>query len=344
MSLTTQETLYRPHPIHRFYAWLDRSAFPAWLFYLLLLLVPAAIQHLVAWQRGSLMLGEVHFFLAVSSIWLVETLFFLHWMQRNAGGIFDQYRPMLGQDDARIAQERYRFTHIPLGWGNLSFLLGAIMGGILSYSSRQVSPAIHYQLPVLAYALWILPIGFVFMLLYQLVKQLRQVAALYRMMEKLDLYDLTPIYAFARYTSAMAFFLFLMVFVTGFVFDPASMRSGLIATQTYFWMTFSLAVFYLPLRGINRRIVEEKERLLQDVNARIERMFARLHRAEEEQDYENVSGMRNLLSALKEEKEIISAIPTWPWKPGTFTALLSALLLPVVIGLLQNLAARLLQL
>jgi len=73
-------------------------------------------------------------------------------------------------------------------------------------------------------------------------------------------------------------------------------------------------------------------------------MFARIHTNFENKYYEDALNMANMLSSLKTEKEIIQAIPTWPWKPGLFSALASALVLPLLISIIQLIITNLLNL
>src|SRR3989337_944196 len=96
-------------------------------------------------------------------------------------------------------------------------------------------------------------------------------------------------------------------------------------------------MFYLPLSGVHRRLVSEKERLLQEANSRIASILDRIHSAAfEQQDYEGVAGMRAVYSTLKEAKETVQGLRTWPWRPGTLTGLLSALFLPIILPLVRE--------
>jgi len=49
-----------------------------------------------------------------------------------------------------------------------------------------------------------------------------------------------------------------------------------------------------------------------------------------------VGEMRNSIGALKDELEIIQRRPTWPWQPDTLRNLLTPLLIPVVVYLIQR--------
>jgi len=50
--------------------------------------------------------------------------------------------------------------------------------------------------------------------------------------------------------------------------------------------------------------------------------------------------MRAVYSTLKDEKETVQDLRTWPWKPGTLAGLVSALLLPAVLVLVREIISR----
>jgi hypothetical protein len=41
------------------------------------------------------------------------------------------------------------------------------------------------------------------------------------------------------------------------------------------------------------------------------------------------------LNGLKAERDIVTSIPTWPWRPGTRISFLSAIVLPIIYFLIQ---------
>jgi hypothetical protein len=45
---------------------------------------------------------------------------------------------------------------------------------------------------------------------------------------------------------------------------------------------------------------------------------------------------------MLQQRDVLAKLPTWPWSTGTFRAVLSAILLPLFLFLLQALLARVL--
>ncbi len=98
-----------------------------------------------------------------------------------------------------------------------------------------------------------------------------------------------------------------------------------------------MLMFYLPLTGMHQRLVHEKEKLIKEANDRINRILSDIHQAAfEEKDLAGISGLISVRSVLLDEKKRIEELSTWPWRPGTFRGLLSALLLPVVLSILRD--------
>jgi hypothetical protein len=127
-----------------------------------------------------------------------------------------------------------------------------------------------------------------------------------------------------------------------------TLAPSITAVASYYWVAFNasagvlaLAIFWLPLRAVNRKLVAEKRRLLTDVSLRIKDMFELIHRKIDQHELKEVAELRDALEALKEERVYVESIHTWPWRPATLTAVLTAVVLPLLIGLLVEILKRL---
>lgn len=323
-------------------AWIARLPFPKWVFYLAYLILFGALQHAAAWSKGALQLGEFNLYLAFSAAWMVEMLIGLDYLEYGAGKTLDEFRPMLSVSNEELADMRYEFTMIPRTTGTAFFIGGAIFALFSSNSVRQVSPQINFIFPALTIGGWMFSNGLGVVMSYQGFRQLNQIRKFYRLADKIDLYNLSPVYAFSKMTALLAIFIFVIVYITPLLLNPTSLQSDLVTFQTYFFIALSLAIFYSPLVGVNRRLIAQKEKLLKSVTDQLETMMDRIHHAIALEDYSEAGGMRSILMSLKEERELIESIPTWPWRPATLRWLLSAILLPIVIWLIQQLLERIL--
>jgi hypothetical protein len=327
----------RAHPIHRFFAWLEKSPLPSWAFYLLLLIVPGIYLQLQAWQGlppSERTLDPFHIF---STIWLVEGLALAHFITSASKTLLDNYRPQLPYSDQRYQIERATFTTIPFGLGLFFNLIGAIVGYYTAVSFSNGFPGIDRGAPIYFAALYALAFSVAMMVFVLVLRQLALIGQFFRDTEKIKISSLSSIYAFSRYTAIVAIWIFFIGNVNAVFILPEVYENPISAGSVYFLIATALAVFYFPLRGINQRLVAEKEHLLEEVTLRIESTFARIHDAHDQSDFFQISGLRSMLSALKEERDMIETVPTWPWRPGTVTGLLSALFLPTILSIVSTL-------
>src|SRR3990170_3749397 len=98
---------------------------------------------------------------------------------------------------------------------------------------------------------------------------------------------------------------------------------------------FALGAFILPLWKVHQRLVTEKRRLLAGVNRRVEITIERLHQALDGDDLGRVKEIDTALGGLASERNVLSAIPTWPWSTATISGFVSALVLPIALFLIQ---------
>jgi hypothetical protein len=92
---------------------------------------------------------------------------------------------------------------------------------------------------------------------------------------------------------------------------------------------------------MHRLLQEEKKRLLDENGQKVQAAIAETHRR---WDAQELSGMENLKDALNNfvtEQGVVSKISTWPWQVGTLGVLVTALLLPVVLWIIERLLERL---
>jgi hypothetical protein len=116
---------------------------------------------------------------------------------------------------------------------------------------------------------------------------------------------------------------------------PIQLAIGPALTVLVLQAVLAIAAFVLPLWHVHQQLVAEKRRLLADLNQRVESTLARLHRALDEDNLGEVAQINSALAGLAAERDVLAKIPTWPWRAGTLTGFISALLLPVAIFLIQ---------
>src|SRR5690606_39145965 len=153
-------------------------------------------------------------------------------------------------------------------------------------------------------------------LIYHTIHQLRVVSLIYREHTKIDLFNLSPLYTFARHSArtAVGMIFITYLWVTSFPWlsgDVLVIGSWLLGNLT------AVAGFLLPLVGIHRRLVEEKQQLKAEAGQWLKTSIAALHHCLAEHKYEQADPLVKAMEGIAKEQEILDRIPTWPWQPST---------------------------
>lgn len=327
---------YRPIFISAFVDWLYSRPIPVWLIFVLTIVVLGGGQHLYAWYSGALPVGTINPDLALSSLWVITALVLWRHTTHGAGQAIDQYRPYLAMSEREFSEVRFRFTTIASGIGFILMLSGTWFGIQGARADIEVAPAIQYLVPPIRFTIWILANALFMPLGFQLLRQAQIMRSLYLRAEKIDLFNLYPLFGFSKYVALGGALVFFQSVVLPFGINPTAYN---VAENLFFGVTSAMAtlgVFFYSLWGVNRQLVGRKRQILTEINSKIETMFQRIHSAFETEDYAEIAGMRTMLSALQDEKSAIQVVRTWPWEPGTLSWLVSALLIPLLITFLRE--------
>jgi hypothetical protein len=68
--------------------------------------------------------------------------------------------------------------------------------------------------------------------------------------------------------------------------------------------------------------------------------LARLHRCLDENELDEIVQLNNAIAGLYAERDILTKIPTWPWRADLFAAFLSIVILPIILFVLQFALSR----
>ncbi len=68
---------------------------------------------------------------------------------------------------------------------------------------------------------------------------------------------------------------------------------------------------------------------------RYEATFAELHERIDNREFEEIDELMKVISVLETERDTLKRISTWPWQPETLQFLMTALLLPLLLWIIQ---------
>jgi hypothetical protein len=160
----------------------------------------------------------------------------------------------------------------------------------------------------------------------------------------INLYNLPPIYELSSVVSRAGLFLLLLWYVN----LPINVNEFLLSSPVAIGSAVLLALlpfgaFLAPQIVLSRRLNRIKSERTVEVSLQLQQSFARLERAISSDNLPQVEVRQIATEALISEMRYIEGIPTWPWKLGTFRIAITAVLLPVIVWLIQQLLDRLLQ-
>ena len=333
---------YGPSWVNLVIAWFESLPGPTWVAY-----VGAIV---IALGLSGLLMGDATPVGGAFTIVYYGALPFgvfglIHILDRTAGRALDSLRPLLAADDAAIAAMHYQLTVAParpaalvalvvFGFTAVSLALDPVGSGIASMAPQGV----------LFRYLWESLITSVFLILvYHTFRQLRLIDRIHAEIERIDVFDQGPLYAFSQLTSRTALGLILLLAPSLFLLPTSAGASTIIITSA--WYAFAVlvagAAFVLPLRGMHDRLVTEKRRLQGEVGRRLTATVDAIHTAVDAEDGGAIEARNRALSTLIAERDLVNRIPTWPWSGGALTGFASAIVLPIILFLVQRFLSQL---
>lgn len=214
-----------------------------------------------------------------------------------------------------------------------------IIGGFIGYGAflegAQVDAQATQVLPAITIFGYALSLGFSALFIYRLFHQIKMMRQILQGVEA-NVFNPRKVYALSSYGAAFAAALFIaQVFpslpLTNFLASPGALIS------LYGTGVMLLIAFFVPLAEINKRLRANKDRLLAEIGTDLSEIQERTHLALKKGKFAEVDKMRGSLSTLREQRELVQKISTWPWQPDTLRNLLTPLLIPLVVFIMQRL-------
>jgi hypothetical protein len=332
-----------PSFLDRFMAAVNRLPGPYWLTYLLLFLLESFILHIAAWADGWLPVYTVSPLPLLYPVWLWGPLTIMTYLNSVSLKALSNFRPLLKLDDEQFNRLKYEFTTMPprgVFFSGLFWCIVYVGLNYVSYDAFFVKYGLGPLGMVVTFLSGLLSFATVSAVYYHALRQLSLVNRTVMVAQSFNLFRIEPVYAFSRLTSQTGISWMIMLSLTLLLY-PFQIANMLVLAILIFQVGLALAAFVLPLRVVNRRLVAGKRRLLAEFNQRLESLLDRLHRFVDGNTVEDVYQLESAMNALSAEREILNRIPTWPWRAGTLTGFLSAIVLPIVLFVVQLIIAKL---
>jgi hypothetical protein len=341
---TADQTAVAPSWLHRAVAFVERLPWPAPLSYVGLFLAGALFWHLVPWSQGKVPVGTIQ---PTSCYWgflLPALLWITSYLQRGAAASFESFRPILLLEPDAAARLRRQLTTIPARPALLITGLAAAITGV-SVVSDPSTYSIGVPLPIVVgeFLFQSLFAAALFQLLYLLIRQTTLVRRTLATAVTIDIFRPAPLHAFAAVTARPGIVISLLVGVGVLIVSPASSVQEFIVNEAPYIVVPPLVAvfaFVLPLMGTHERLSDQKERLRADAELRLEALLGELNLDVDARDVTRAAGVHSLLSGLLLQRDVLAKLPTWPWSATTIRGLVSAILLPIALFLVEQAVSR----
>ena len=336
---------YSPGWVNHLNAWLARMPGSNWLYYFGLWLVLFLIPSIVYWVEGVLPSGS---FLPVQGFIPGVIAFFLamfHYLDGRAGASLAAMRPALKASDEDYQELEYRLTNLPAG---LTLIASVIMLVIIFLTELMTEPyriemlnlsPVSTNLFRIIYFLgwWVLGA-----FLYHAVHQLRLINRIYTQHTRINLFRMKPLYAFSNLSALTAGSIAMVLYGWMAVAPGVSLADPITFIVTFMVLLIAVVIFIWPQLGIHNLQVAEKDRLLEEANQRFEAIIGELHRRVDAGELDQMNDLRVTMTNLEMELNALKRIHTWPWQPETVRWLITALVLPLGLWLIQSVLQRVL--
>ncbi|HXF61048.1 MAG TPA: hypothetical protein VNK95_05490 [Caldilineaceae bacterium] len=335
---------YPPSYLARVLDSVDRLPGPNWLAYLVFALGLILVHAAIKWRDGAYPPGAFYpmhvAFMAAGPYYLA----LIHYLDGAAARALGAFRPALDLPEPELPLVRYRLTTLPARpvlWVTWFAVLYAGFLLFMVYRWVPLRPAALAFTSVLSTGfeatVFVLVTLLFALFVYHTIHQLRVANWLYTAHTRISLFDLTPLYAFSRLAASTSIGWILIAYARGGAapdLTEVMVAGDLLATG------LGLVIFLWPLLGIHRLLVEKKNHAKAVVGRLLEETLDELHRRVAAGRFEEAAPVDQAVAGLKQELELLDKIPTWPWQPETFRGVVTALLLPILLGLINRLLER----
>lgn len=334
-------------------SWLDRlqdavdaTGWPPVALYAALWLAHFAVATAVKWSDGALPIGTVFAWHGATAGAALACLALMHHLDRVAGEAVEAFRPMLDCDDERFADVRSGLVRLPAGATLAAGLIGASIGALplrevfwneaVTGPMRLATSPASMAIEIATYlAMWF-ALG---TLAFHSVHQLHAVHRVLTVHTRANLFRLDPVYRFSWLTARTA--IGVVTIPLAYLWAASSlipMRAEWVITAVGF-AAVGVVAFVWPLWSTHEVLRAEKRARLLACLTRLEVAFAALHDPERRGSGVDPAQDKAVIESLLLEQGTLERTSTWPWRPETSRLLVTAVLLPTTVFVVQHVVA-----
>jgi hypothetical protein len=324
---------------------IDALPIANWLFYVLLYVFAVLYVHATLWIDNVLPFGDFDPIWVFNGVYAVISLAMLHSLEHSANRSVGKFVQLAPDKEEEIELQRYMMTTIPARpvlW--MTIVFGAFMVYLTLSQPEYLPTGIHSPVAIgLSLLILVFNYSFVPIVIYQGARLLKAVTRLYALVDEVNIFHQQPLYAFSGLSFQASLFWILFANLSFFSLVIESSFNNVKPVDFAFWgvmMLLAIATFLVPPWRIHTRLVEAKLAVQEETSVQIDETQRKLFAAIRKNDHKAIGGLDSAISSLYRMHEQLKSVPTWPWKPGAFRNLLSAVFLPMLLWLFQEIASR----
>ncbi|KAA3644982.1 MAG: hypothetical protein DWQ07_16405 [Chloroflexi bacterium] len=340
-NLTDQP--YKPSLIDRFTRWVANLPIRAWVFYVGFTLILVIVQLIFIWLDDGLQAVEILPVVVFNSFATPFLLALIHLLDDQAITALDSMKPALAMKKSQIKDYCYMLSTMP---ARAALIAGLAMLSVVILIELASPQLLRYapleQLPVFAIVFQIIDKSSAFLFgvfFYHTIRQLLLVNAINSKHVRISLFNTVPLQAFSRLTASTAVGPAVLIYVW-LLINPELLTNPISIGFSGAVTVLAVAVFVWPLLGMHRRMQAEKESMLHALDLEFETIFSKFNQGLQDDDQKSIERLNGTIASLEIQRNRISAIPTWPWRPETARFALSAVALPLILSVLRFLVER----
>ena len=323
--------------LDRLLAFIDRLPGPAAAWYLGIGVALGVLGHAMVWASTERPPGVIYHDVAMPALIFAWFAWLAHTLNKVATASFNEFRPALGEPESEDTYRR-RLTSINDRYAIVAAVVAVAIVSFAYYVGvrplREATPADLERVSAPLWGLASMALGIVVL---HTITQLRLVSRLSAAARNVDIFKPAPINAFARLTAVSA--IGLIAFVAAFILYSPKQPIAYVIQESAL-LVVAAASFALPLRVMHNRLVAEKLRLMSESQDRLKLVLGRIHQAVDADDLGRAEPLRQTLTAVLSERDVLARLHTWPWSAGTFRGFASALILPIALILFTQVIDR----
>jgi hypothetical protein len=333
---------HKPSWLDKVMDWLERLPLPLWVTYILMYLLSAIIVWGMYLIEGVENPGEFRKLAFINGFWIPIGLGALHYLNIVGRRAMIDFRPAMDCTEDEYTHLQYQMTRMPK---RVVLMINGVMAALFISvaldNPANLDPVLSKPLPTAIVVIYmIIAFSFFAVFFYHTIRQLRLVSRMYGLVKSVNIFNLQPLYTLSGLTAKTGIVWILFINLNYFI--NLTLGQGPLPTQAvilviFVELVFAVLVFLLPLWGIHVRIQDEKECMLEENGERLRSTNFELHQHLDANDLSVMDAYQKGISALISLRAEIEKTPTWPWQPATLRGFLSAVFLPIILFVIQQL-------